>query len=207
MLYDIFKGICHFFIFKNMLNLYDFDEVEIRLFKERLLLTHKMLYNRISVICSKYGFKNDLDGLGKISKEMMWCFRFMTWERNIINNKKLCDYKSTIIYKAELPKMRKENWSISHPNAHLCFEIPVLYEMSDERLVKLRDWVFDELQRRCEFNKKRSNNWLKKKKIEELFNEEMGSNNTPQNKVQTQPQPQQLFQPLPPPLPPPPLPF
>ena len=131
--------------------------------------------NKIQVFASKYGLNNSFEDMNQISKLGLICFSIQkhisSWKS--FDRIPLYNFNFTIINrnKNEIGEIRKNDYKIRTAYAHLFFEIPVVANMNEEKILALQKFCFRKLMTQAEYNNKKAQAWLRKKQLLADFEE------------------------------------
>ena len=137
--------------------------------------SRQQISNKIQVFASKYGLNNRFEDMNQISKLGLICFSIqkyiISWKSsdrvprynfyfNIINKNK-----------NEIGEIRKNDYKIRTAYAHLFFEISVVANMNEEKILALQKFCFRKLMIQADYNNKKAQAWLRKKQLLADFDE------------------------------------
>lgn len=131
---------------------------------------------KIQVFASKYGCNNCFEDMNKLSKIGIICFSMAKNNEHYVYTTKTTQtfYKFSfdVIDRSKIRDIRRYDYSIRRPYAHLFFEIPVVANMDAEKTLGLQKYCFKKLINQIDYNHKKAMSWVRKKQLESDFGDE-----------------------------------
>lgn len=136
-------------------------------------LSPKKIHNKIQCFASRYALNRCIEDMNSIARNGVFAITFAAHSK-WMGDGFFYTFNVEIVPREEMREIRRRDFSLSEffYHSHMFFEIPVVNMFTDDQIKDWQEYCLKTLARAAIFNKKKAAQWLKTKKIADMFSDD-----------------------------------